>query len=496
VTTASGGVGDAAGESADAVTAGAAGLPDVAYAVAIAGFHDMTPARLRVLLDGLPAAEVFDGIRAGHLGLIDRLATLGAKGGRAQRPDDAGDMEASWGTSGSVGALERGRSRARDLLRSWRPEASRTIVSRKWEDLLARGIRAVRRGEPGYPQRLLRARSVPELLYVRGSIDHAAAPCVGIVGTRRATHYGLEIATELGRELARRGIVVVSGLARGIDGAAHRGVLAATDRVNGPLAVVGGGVDVVFPAQHRRLWEEVVETGGIISEAPPGAAPEGWRFPQRNRIIAALSQVLVVVESSRQGGAIHTVLAANAYGVPVLAVPGSVRSPQSEGTNAIIQEGGAHLVLDVHDVLAALSLVCAADGTPRSFSADGAGGDARERISTSWGTTAGGGPPAGGGTPPPPGAGAEPVAGVQQSLDIGSAIGGTTATTRREIARRLLGECDEGQRAVWAAVDYTPTMLDRICIRTGLDLGVVALAMDHLEELGLLRPQGAAWIRV
>ena len=510
-------------------------LPDVAYAVAIAAFRDMTPVRLRLLLDGMPARDIFTQVRAGDPGLIDRLATLGGGGtGGPRRGDSSADMEANWGASGSLGALERGRAQARALLRTWRAEASRVTVARHWDGLLTRGIRAVRRGDPGYPERLLRARAVPELLYVRGGIDHAAAPCVGIVGTRRATHYGLEIASELGQELAQRGIVVVSGLARGIDAAAHRGVLAATDRVNGPLAVVGGGVDVVFPQQNRRLWDDVIEIGGLMSEAPPGAAPEGWRFPQRNRIIAALSQVLVVVESSRQGGAIHTVLAANSYGVPILAVPGSVRSPQSEGTNAIIQEGGAHVVLDVHDVLAVLDLVCAADGTPRSCSGGRPAGDPRKRIRASWDTSSSEAPAAGAGEAdearragpnPTPGpnarepetrAGPPAAGGVQQSLDIGSAIGspiggsaiggsavggsaiggGTASRSRQEAARRLLAGCSPIERAVCATVDYTPTMLERVCIRTGLDLGVVALAIDRLEELGLVRAEGPSWVRV
>ena len=208
----------------------------------------------------------------------------------------------------------------------------------------------------------------------------------------------------------------------------------------------------------------------------------------RNRIIAALSQVLVVVESSRQGGAIHTVLAANACGVPILAVPGSVRSPQSEGTNAIIQEGGAHLVLDVHDVLAALNLVCAADGTPRSFSGERPAGDTRIRINPRPEPQ------------PPPTQQSLDIASVDiASVDIASVIGG--APSKRQRARRvrdrahLLAQCTPTERAVCEAVDYTPTMLDRVCIRTGLDLGEVALAIDRLEELGLVRPEGASWIR-
>lgn len=420
----------------------------------------MTPARLRVLLDGRLAREVYDQLMAGDPSLIEVLARLGGSA-RSSPSQQALDMEVNWGASGSLGAMERARAQARDSLRAWRAEAIRTPISQRWAELRARGIGVVRRGDAAYPQRLLRARQVPELLYFRGRLDHVSAPCVGIVGTRRATHYGLEVAAELGRELASRGIVIVSGLARGIDAAAHHGVLAAPQRVNGPLAVVGGGVDIVYPRENRRLWEDIVSTGGLISEAPPGAPAESWRFPLRNRIIAALSQVLVVVESSRQGGAMHTVLAADAYGVPILALPGSVRSPQSEGTNAIIQEGGAGVVLDVHDVLAALGLVCMADGTPVSFS------------SFRRPTAHGDGGPAGG---------------------SGQVAAGTGASIGAE-RQRVIAGCTPTERAVLDAVDYTTTLLDLVCLRTKLDLGAVALAIDRLDELGLVRSSGAGWVR-
>ncbi len=461
-------------------------LPDIAYAVALAALGDMTPARLRVLLDGRRAAEVYGQLLAGDPVLIDALARVGGST-RSARPDAGLDMEVSWGASGSLGAMERTRAQARDSLRAWRLEAERTPVVRRWSELQSHGIGVVRRGEAGYPTRLLRARQVPELLYVRGRLDQAALPCVAIVGTRRATHYGREIAAELGRDLAERGVVVVSGLARGIDAAAHSGVIAAGRRPNGPLAVVGGGVDVVYPRENGRLWDEVLAMGGIVSEAPPGAPPESWRFPLRNRIIAALSQVLVVVESSRQGGAIHTVLAADAYGVPVLAVPGSVRSPQSEGTNAIIQEGGAGVVLDVHDVLAALSLVCEEDGTPVVFSPARPGGDGRQPVSASWSSGRQTASRRGG---PSPGS-TSASASAQQALDFGPA----GARRRGDESRHgATAACTPEERAVLEAVDYTATLTDGICNRTRLDLGVVALALDRLEELGLVRHDGAAWI--
>jgi DNA protecting protein DprA len=483
--------------------------PDVAFAVALSALGDMTPARLRLLLDGRSAREVFEQVVSGDPGLVELLAPLGVAA--ADSPGQPLDTEVNWGTSGTLGAMERARAQARDSLRAWRVAAARIPVAQRWAELEARGIGVVRRSAADYPRRLLRARQIPEVLYVRGRLDHVSAPCVGIVGTRRATHYGLEVAAEIGRGLASCGVVVVSGLARGIDAAAHRGALAACTHANGPLGVVGGGVDVVYPRENRRLWDEVVAAGGLVSEAPPGAPPESWRFPLRNRIIAALSQVLVVVESSRQGGAMHTVLAADAYGVPILAVPGSVRSPQSEGTNAIIQEGGAGVVLDVHDVLAVLELECLQDGTPASFSLPRPGDDHPRPVSTSW-RTAGGrqrerGKP---GTQRSAGAGSGlRGAGSSSSPRLRGAGAGTTqqamdfvfgGTGERQLAearrQRAAASCSPTERAVLEAVDYTTTLLDLVCLRTNLDLGCVALAIDRLDELGLVRTAGAGWIRL
>ncbi|MGO8876173.1 MAG: DNA-processing protein DprA [Acidimicrobiales bacterium] len=460
-------------------------LPDVAYAVALAALRDMTPARLRVLLDGCSAREVHEQLVGGSAALVERLARLGGPLPAAPS-DEPLDMEVGWGVSGSLGAMERARARAKEWLRAWRLEVSRSSVAPRWAALSAGGIGVVRRGEAAYPCRLGRAQQTPELLYVRGRLDQLAGPCVGIVGTRRATHYGLEVAAELGRELSERGVAVISGLARGIDAAAHRGALAATSRPSLPLAVVGGGVDVVYPRENLRLWDEVVARGGVVSEAPPGAPPESWRFPLRNRIIAALSQVLVVVESSRQGGAIHTVLAADTCGVPVLAVPGSVRSPQSEGTNAIIQEGGAGVVLDVYDVLAELSMVCEHDGTLTSFSPARTATDPRRPVSRSWRHGRDRRPP-----PPPQ---AELGAPGHRAARLTAAASGG-APERSAVLDRSIALCNPTERAVLEAVDYTATLVDLVCVRTKLDLGVVALAIDRLEELGLIRGDGAAWIR-
>jgi DNA processing protein len=192
------------------------------------------------------------------------------------------------------------------------------------------------------------------VLFVRGDLAALAQRRVGVVGTRNATPSGLATARELGAALSQAGVAIVSGLALGIDGAAHEGVRR-SDGVGRPIAVVGSGPDVVYPRRHRDLWNWVATDGVVISEWPPGTQPEAFRFPERNRIIAALSEVLVVVESRARGGSLITVREAADRGVEVMAVPGSTRSPASAGTNVLLREGAAP-VLSAADVLIALGL--------------------------------------------------------------------------------------------------------------------------------------------
>ncbi|MEO7571439.1 MAG: DNA-processing protein DprA, partial [Acidimicrobiales bacterium] len=175
---------------------------------------------------------------------------------------------------------------------------------------------------------------------------------VAIVGTRRCTGGGAGVARELGRELTEAGVTIVSGLALGIDGAAHRGVL---DAGGAPVGVVGCGLDVVYPSRHRDLWAQVRSAGLLLSEAPLGVRPAAWRFPARNRIIAGLADLVVVVESHAKGGSMHTVREADDRAIQVMAVPGSVRSPSAAGTNQLLAEGCAP-VRDATDVLVALGL--------------------------------------------------------------------------------------------------------------------------------------------
>jgi DNA processing protein len=213
-------------------------------------------------------------------------------------------------------------------------------------------VEIVPRGAATYPEVLVDDPQAPEVLFALGDMRRVAGRRVAIVGTRNATAAGRATASELGEALAGHDVTVVSGLARGIDAAAHRGV-----RVGGGWAVgvVGNGLDRPYPRQNTELWRWVSEHGVMLSEWPPGTPPEPWRFPQRNRIIAALSEVVVVVESRESGGSLITAVDAAERGVPVLAVPGSPRNPAAAGTNKLLVDGATPATC-VDDVLVALGL--------------------------------------------------------------------------------------------------------------------------------------------
>lgn len=199
-----------------------------------------------------------------------------------------------------------------------------------------------------YPDRLRNIYDPPVLLYGRGRMplfDEEAA--VSVVGTRTCTPYGISAAEELGYQLAKEGAVVVSGLAKGIDGASHRGAL----RAGGfTAAVLGGGVDVVYPAENRRLYEDIAATGVLLSEYPPGTEPMGSHFPVRNRILSGLSLAVLVVEAPERSGALITANTALEQGRDVFAVPGPIDAPNSRGSNRLIRDG-AGLVTCGWDIL-------------------------------------------------------------------------------------------------------------------------------------------------
>lgn len=218
------------------------------------------------------------------------------------------------------------------------------------EELSAAGCWACCRHGDLYPAHLRDAADAPWALVGRGSSRLLGGlepdEAVTIVGARRATSYGREVARELGRELASAGMVVVSGLAFGIDGCAHRGAIDA----GRTIAVLGCGPDVAYPASHRSLWRQLCETGLVLSELPPGATPWRWTFPARNRIMAALSGMTVVVEAATRSGSLITMDLAADLGRDLGAVPGPVTSRASAGPNALLASG-AHVIRDAQDVL-------------------------------------------------------------------------------------------------------------------------------------------------
>ena len=211
-------------------------------------------------------------------------------------------------------------------------------------------ITTIARANDDYPLHLRAVPASPPTLYVRGRIVPDDALAVAIVGARRATPYGLEVAEQLGFALAARGVTVVSGLARGIDSAAHRGALASGGRT---IAVLGSGVDVIYPPENRRLAAEIAARGALVSQFVPGTPPLPYQFPERNRVIAAMSLAVVVVEAADKSGALITAACAAELGRDVLAVPGRVTAPESRGAHRLIQDG-AGLVQDVDDVIRAL----------------------------------------------------------------------------------------------------------------------------------------------
>jgi len=222
------------------------------------------------------------------------------------------------------------------------------------------------RGGPGWPPELDHLELTPPELWVLGG-PIPPGPRVAVVGSRIATHGGLEIARRLGADLAAAGIPVVSGMALGIDGAAHKGALEA----GGPtVAVLGCGIDVCYPAQHRDLRNSIAGSGAVITEEPPGTIPAPWRFPRRNRIIAALGVAVVVVEANDRSGALSTARHAADLGRDLFAVPGSLLSDRSAGTNSLIRDGATPLIetLDLTAVDALAAPLTSARGRARLVS--------------------------------------------------------------------------------------------------------------------------------
>jgi len=221
-----------------------------------------------------------------------------------------------------------------------------------WESTQAQGIKVLTWLDEGYPRRLKEIDQSPPVLYIRGELSTDDDWAVAIVGTRRVTPYGRQVTEEIATSLAHHGLTVISGLARGVDAIAHFAALNAGRRT---LAVLGNGVDRIYPTEHHRLAEKIIQSGALVSDYPPGTAPEGVNFPPRNRIISGLSLAVIVVEAGEKSGALITANFAAEQGRDVFAVPGNINAPQSVGTNRLIQQG-AHPYLSVQDLIDNLNL--------------------------------------------------------------------------------------------------------------------------------------------
>ena len=215
------------------------------------------------------------------------------------------------------------------------------------------GARAYTWHDDDYPPRLKEIYDLPPVIYVKGELLPEDERAVAIVGTRKPTAYGRESAYQITHEIARSGVTIVSGLARGIDAVAHRAALEAGQRT---IAVLGCGVDVVYPREHGKLVGEILQSGALISEEPLGARPDAQNFPRRNRVMSGMTLGTVVVEAAEDSGALITARHALEQDREVFAVPGNIFSPSSRGTNRLIRDSAAKLVLEARDVLEELNL--------------------------------------------------------------------------------------------------------------------------------------------
>lgn len=240
----------------------------------------------------------------------------------------------------------------RNILKSIALFRPRIDLDAEMEKLDKQGVKACTCHDSLYPARLKEIYDYPPVIYVKGELTTRDEWCIAVVGTRRATIYGRQVAQELAADLARSSITVVSGLARGIDTVAHRSTLEAGGRT---IGVFGCGLDVIYPAENASLAGNIVQHGAIISEYPLGTKPRPDNFPRRNRIMSGMSLGVLVIEADQSSGAIITARMALEQNREVFAVPGSILSPVSRGTNALIKEG-AKLVQSCDDILEELNL--------------------------------------------------------------------------------------------------------------------------------------------
>jgi DNA processing protein len=327
-------------------------------------------------------------------------------------PDRSARLVGEMGSAERVlAALGDGRLKAPEAARG----AALLSASACGERLARLRVTALFRGAPGYPEHLGDLPGAPDVLFVRGRLP--LHPGVAIVGTRRCTRYGMGLARVYGQACASAGWPVISGLARGADGEAHRGVV---DAGGVGVAVLGCGPDIVYPAEHRPLADGLLAGGGAIAtEYPPGTRPEPWRFPPRNRVISGLAAAVVVVEAAEAGGALITAAAALEQGRHVFAVPGDVGRETSRGCNLLIRDG-ATPVLDPADLLASLSLLLGPARPPPAAAGAAPEGAGRALLAAV-----------------PPGGTSLEAAAAAAGLEVGAAM---AAAARLEVAGALRRE--------------------------------------------------------
>jgi DNA processing protein len=456
---------------------GARQLPGAAYAAALASLPGVGPAWL------VDALTRYEPPQAWHLVAVGDLG----------RPD---------------------RGRRAPTGPAWADVAKQLDVGALWARCQRNGISVTWAGAPDYPTALKGGPSPAGVLFWAGEIGtREGCPRAAVVGTRRCTPEGAAIAHQLGYDLSRAGVCVVSGLALGIDGAAHAGALAWVRDSEGPalpvlragstVGVAASGVDVVYPRRHGALWREAVRLGAVISETPPGQPAQAWRFPSRNRVIAALAQIVVVVECHASGGSWHTVDAAIVRGTDVGAVPGSVYSSASVGTNMLIHEGAVP-VRDARDVLDVLGRCGSGEFVGQGSVGAGPGLSPGGRGQRAGGGLYPDGGPAPSGRPSgKPQAAGRPVQPAQMPLPaLGPALGRGSERTAR---RRLPGPAgasgtDHSSRDVLdeqvkAALGWRPLCLEEIVERSGLPVPAVVVSLDRLEQQGLVRGENGWWTR-
>jgi DNA processing protein len=308
------------------------------------------------------------------------------------------------------------------------------------------GVRIVPYYAAEYPENLRYLTDAPPVLYVRGVLERPGALALAVIGSRKATPYGIEVCQQLTAGLVGKGFCIVSGMARGIDAIAH---WSAIENRGTTVAVMGTGVDVVYPGSHSNLYARIVETGAVISEFALGTGPYAWNFPRRNRIISGLSLGVLVVEAAERSGTMITVRMALEQGREVFAVPGDIRSERSRGTHRLIKQG-AKLVDRLEDILEEFHLPCVEEREPAAPGEDAHGG------------------------------------GRGEGGDSGVLSQGETARGDRPDQERG-GALSREAAVVLQVIGSEGTLLDRIVARSGLPPSKVAGILTELEILGKVR---------